>query len=405
MSRPAANRSPIRSLSDSVAVAVRHAANLGVHLALAGLTPRFPVFWWRGMARTSGRAATLLVAGKEPWVHYLPGRFFEGQSERERIGSFSIWTLPGLLRRLRSSADLTIARMDLISARLFFGGDYLRVPEWVFTDMAVPDDLEAHARSGRDRKGDARRIRRMDLRPVVSHDKRDFYFFYHKMHLPYIRARFGELAYVANEASWRRRFQRGGILWVERDHQRLAGLFFEVRQDVFHSIATGAVDASAQLRHDGVLAATYLYELDCARQLGCNRIDYGGSRPSLHDGPLRYKHKWGATLSKQSNHPFDLLVHWNRPDGVVADFLSHMSLIFRDEGGFSGLGALKTNRPATADDAAKARHTLWMNGLRRLYLFNADGWEDGLTPPQGVIPLDARATAPFPWRSEAGSSL
>ena len=51
------------------------------------------------------------------------------------------------------------------------------------------------------------RIGRRRLRPVVSHDERDFDLFYHTMYLPYIRARFGELVTVANEASWRRRFR------------------------------------------------------------------------------------------------------------------------------------------------------------------------------------------------------
>jgi hypothetical protein len=395
---PSANWGFIRSLPSFAAAAAKHVTNLGVHFALASLTPRFPVFWLRGTARPSGRQATLLVAGKEPWVHYLPQRFFYGEPRREWITNASIWTLPGLLRRLRSSADLTIARVDRISARLFFGEDYLHVPEWILTDMEVPSDMDAYVRSSGNRAEDMRRVRRHHLRSVVSHDESDFDFFYHKMHLPYVRQRHGKLAFAANAAAWRRRFRRGGIIWVERDRECVAGTLFDVHLGVFYSMAVGTAGGEAQPLHDGALAATYLYGLDYARQHGCTRINYGGSRPSLHDGVLRYKYKWGVTIKELRGCYFDLLVHWNRPDDVVADFLSHTSLVFRDRGGLSAIHALKTALPATAGDVLNAHHTLWMRGLQRLYLFSAAGWEAGLTPPQGVVPFDPSDVNPFPWR-------
>ncbi len=50
--------------------------------------------------------------------------------------------LPALLDRLRESADLTIVRADRLSAKKFFGKDFLAVPEWIDMRLAVPGDLD-----------------------------------------------------------------------------------------------------------------------------------------------------------------------------------------------------------------------------------------------------------------------
>jgi len=380
-----------RRLPSFLKAAAKHATNLGVHFALACLTRRFPMFWLRGRARLSGQQATLLVAGKGPWVHYLPGRFFDGEPERELIGHASIWTLPGLLRRLGVSADLTIARIDRISELLFLGRDYLSVPEWIGSVMKVPEDPLAFVRSSDDRKGDMRRARHYQMHPVVSHSETDFDLFYDTMYAPYIRRRHGALAFLANRESWRRRFRRGGILWVEQEGERVVGSLFTVHNQVFYSLALGTADGRPEPRHHGALAATYVYDIHCARQLGCAWIDYGGCRPSLHDGGLRYKRKWGITLKEKRDNYFDLLIRWNRLDGPAAEFLKHTSLIFRDRGGFSAIHVLDADRPAHAADVAKTRQSLWIGGLKRLYLFNPQGWQAAAGFPPDVVLLDPHA--------------
>ena len=62
----------------------------------------------------------MLVAGAEHWARYLPARFFAGSPHRDLIGHAPIWSLPRWLRRLRGTADITVVRVDRLSARLTF---------------------------------------------------------------------------------------------------------------------------------------------------------------------------------------------------------------------------------------------------------------------------------------------
>lgn len=111
------------------------------------------------------------------------------------------------------------------------------------------------------------------------------------------------------------------------------------------------------------MAALYYFSILHARLLGCAEVDFRGARPSLHDGLLRYKRKWGNVLYDKTDSYYDLLVHWNGVNGVVKDFLSHTGLIFREKGGLSAIHA----------DESQTCGSLWIGGLHQLYLLTEWG--------------------------------
>jgi len=338
------------------------------------LQRNIPVARLRGPARPSGQEAVLLVAGAEPWVDYLPRRFFAEPPKRESIGRASIWSLPGLLRRLRSSADLTIARVDRLSKRMFFGGDYLHVPEWIGADLAIPENLPALFRSNTSLHGDMRRMRRQRLQPSISHLMADFDLFYDTMYAPYARARYEDLSMIGPKHRWRHWFRRGGVLFVERDGERLAGLLFTRYKDTFYFSIVGTRDGQWAPVKQGALAALKFFAIQHAQDMGCNRIGYGNSRSVLQDGVLRFKSKWRVRFYPNPFPLFELMVYWNRLEGVVADFFSHTSLIFMENGGLAAIHATAGDRPPEPADYK----ALWINGLSRLFLVGRGAWPSGM---------------------------
>lgn len=327
---------------------------------------RIPVVLLRGPTNPSGQIGTLLVAGHDPWVGYLPGRFFVGEPQRKRVGNVLAWALPALLNQLRTSADLTIVRVDRLSARRFLGKDYLAVPEWVGTRLTVPDNLDVLVRSSSNIQNDMRRVRRHKYEPVVSHGDEDFDLFYHTFYLPLSNARYGELLVVRPAHDFRHRVRRGGILWVRRDKQCVAALLFEEKEGTLDSLAVGSLNGDPRLMKEGAIAALYYFIIELARMRGCRTVDFRGSRPSLRDGVLRYKSKWGATLYDKADSYHDLFVRWGQVNEVVKEFVSHTPLIFRDK---EGLSALIGNENPN-------EHELWVDGLRRWYRLTETGLEE-----------------------------
>ncbi len=332
--------------------------------AVTGLGLRkFPVAVLRGPIQPSGKMGSLLVAGHEPWVGYLPNRVFVGEPQRERVGNVLIGDLPALLHRVGASVDLTIVRVDRLSARKFLGQDYLMVPEWVGMRLTVPEDLDRLVRENHSIREDMRVARRHKLYSAITEGEERFDEFYDTMYAPFSRARHGALAVVKSRHALRRQLRNGGILWVMRENIPLAGMIFDRKNQVLDMEAIGMAMGELPVKMRGIMAALYYFNIAHALRLGCTQVDFRGARPSLHDGLVRYKRKWGNTLYNKSDSYYDLLVGWNAVNDVVKDFLSHTSLIFRDG---EGLSAITT-------DKSQSRRSLWIEGLHCLYLQTESG--------------------------------
>jgi hypothetical protein len=324
---------------------------------------KVPVVLLRGTTQATGRPGTLLIAGDEPWIRYLPRRFFTGEPTRELLGRIRAPVLPEFLNRFRQFADLTIARVDRLSGRRMFTKEYLAVPEWVGTRLIVPENLDHHVRSGGSIRRDMTLVRRHGYQPVLSSGREDIGTFYDSFYMPFSHGRHGEMTIVRTAPDLRRRVRRGGILWVQRGGRRVAGILFEVKAHIVNLLALGTVDGDLELVKEGAIAALYYFIIDLAKTRGCRIVDLRGSRPTLSDGLLRYKSKWGAFLYDKTDSYHDLFVRWSRSSEIVKAFLSQTPLIFRDEGGLSAL----------VGDAPSNPQTLWVNGLRRWYCLTEDG--------------------------------
>jgi GNAT superfamily N-acetyltransferase len=347
---------------------------------------RMPVVILRGQTRYGGNQAAVLVAGAEQEVDYLISRFFEGAPQRESKGKVALWNLAGTLKHLRASADLTIARVDRFSSRLFFGRDYLAVPEWVGTILTVPNDLAKLARGNSSLKSDLRIVERNKLIPEFTKSYQDFEKFYHGMYVPFTHKRYGQQAVIRNFYWMRRSFRRGGLVWVTQNGQRISGVLYRRQGKTLQSLAMGTANGEWAFIKAGANVATDLFIVKHAKELCCNFVDFGGSRPSLNDGVLRYKRKWGMNLIDKHDTYYDFLVHWNRCSSSVIAFLSNTPLIFQDNGGLSAIKVIDCDKPATNDEAWKTYHSNWIEGLHRLYIIATSGWETGQnSPPQTTL--------------------
>ena len=335
--------------------------------ALFGLTGagarRIPVAMFRGKSRGTGRPATAIVAGHDPWVGYIPSKLFADGAERIHLGNVTVWRLDTLLSQLQASADLIVARIDRLSAHLFLRRGYLAVPEWVGARVPVPEDLDRFVARRDGVRSDVALVRRQGLLPLVTEGDEGLDAFYRTMYVPFAENRHGELTFLRTVEDLRRRLRSGGILWISRGSDRLAGLAFQQRGGTLDLLAIGTANGDVALVKEGVIAPAYYYSLDHARRVGCSLLDLRGSRPSLRDGLLRYKAKWGATLYDKSDSYHDLLLRWNGGNEVVEEFFSLNPLIFREGGGYSGVRG----------DRAQTVRSLWIDGLRRMYQLSPSG--------------------------------
>jgi hypothetical protein len=232
-------------------------------------------------------------------------------------------------------------------------------------------------------------MRRAELRPAVSHAMEDFDYFYDRMYLPYTRARHDAEAVVTDRARLRRCFRQGGVMWVLRGEDRVAGLLFRVRGRTVDLIVLGTADGTRGPLADGALFALDLFLFEHARTLGCTVLDFGGSRPSPRDGLLAYKARWGTRIGATRATFYDLGLWWPRWTPALRAFLAHTPLLVRQADGLAALWC-----GATRAELHAANHVL--RSCRRVYL--VDGHEDAadaeIEPP--IVRVDSAAVPE--WR-------
>src|SRR5215472_12383515 len=182
-----------------------------------------------GATRT-GRAR-MLVAGPDPWAFDLPFRLFLDRPHQKMIGTVPLWRLSSTLQKMERDFDLVLARVDKFAARSFFPSTYLRIPETIDSGRVLPDNPASLLRASESLTRDIRVTRQNGLETSFSGLMDDFEEFFHSMYIPFMRARHGAVARIRNEITVRNYFRRGGLIWLNRGGERLAGLVFELTRD------------------------------------------------------------------------------------------------------------------------------------------------------------------------------
>jgi hypothetical protein len=288
------------------------------------------------LAVCEGSGGKMLVAGEERWTRYFLQKFHGKEWSRKELGRFRGWQLPALLRRHRGRADVTLARLDPISIRMFGAQGFLQVPEWVRMVAPVPaQDTRFTSSSAR---RDMQVIRKNNLKWRVTHDRRELEKHLGKDYYSYTRFRHGDDAFVQPRSVVHRAFKRGGLLIVENGSEPVAGLVFEKRGRTLQMWTLACAESNEAHLAKGALAAVYAFCFDLARTQGLEFVDMRGCRPSPADSLFFVKHKWGAKVRDHGETAFEFLFDWKEVNAAVRSFLEKTPLIFRDAGHLSVLG-------------------------------------------------------------------
>ncbi len=355
-------------------------ADLPLRLMTRAMLPianrHIPLTMLRGRV-ASGSVGRVLFAGAPDASPWVAGRFFAAEPDREQLGQVALRRLPNALAHRRNAVDLVVARVDRLAGALALDTSFVAVPEWVGTHAPVPVDAWELCRRQKSLAHNLSRMRRAGFRPAVSHAAADFETFYDRMYVPFIRRRHGHESIVTNRARLRRCFRQGGVMWVVRGEERVAGLLFRVRGRTLDLVVIGTADGALDALHDGAAFALDLFLFEHARSLGCTGVDFGGSRPSPRDGLLLYKARWNGRVVPNRTTFYDLRLGWDRFTPALLDFLARTPLIIRQSDGLAALGG-----PGTDTELRETRGVL--RGLRRLYLLRPG---DDTAPNDVTIPV------------------
>ena len=269
-------------------MAWRHAktiASLATPLAL-------PVQRLEGRLFGSGNPVTLVCAGAPSTADFVAGALCE-VVQRTHVGHLrNPFGLRGdEFRDLCAGADMVTMEVPRAWQACLPAGTHLRMPAWVSQELRAarsPYTLPAPIL-----KEVRRHSRRNAYELGFSTDVHDIRRFYANLYRPYVVARFGAGAVLVDEPQFLAASRGMTLAMLSAAGDWVAGLLLQQRGSTLHLGWFGSASMPPRAGASEVLDACSI-EWGIAR--GVDRVVMGHSRPSLADGVVRYKSRFGATV-------------------------------------------------------------------------------------------------------------
>jgi hypothetical protein len=337
----------------------------------------FQRYFWPSVRRVSGVSdgvpASVTLIGDRPSTRYFVNRFLDESTEEESLGVMPAAQFISKINRYCDESDLVVGRIAAPFSRTMSRLSACAAPLMVQPKLSLPLSEERAAAIRKRQRDNVRKIRKNGLSYQISTDPIDCEYFIDHIYLPFVKRRFGGLAGIMPRAKMQRYFRDGGVMWIMRDGERVAGELFARMGHRLKSVSSGTLEGREDLVEAGALSATYYYMTEWASEEGFTLLDWGGCDPTLASGVLTTKKRWGADLHCDSFQRFEILFAWKSFGPKIRAFLNHTPLILHHGKQLVGLGATPSEDPASPKDLQKLANRFWIPGLSRLYIVGGEG--------------------------------
>ncbi len=306
--------------------------------------PHLTFFQLQG--QNQGDPVIVAYAGSEYDKRFLKNILFTEEPVEREIGQVPIWSLSKMATLPASDIVIVEANKHLIHR--LPRQNAIVLPHRVELVLDVRGDWAEVKRRFRRaaRAADLRRVRKYGYTYEASHSDQDFEMFYHKMYLPSVRARHGEVARTKTFRDVYQIFQRGWLFLIERDGACVSGGLWTSQQGVVYLEVLGVLNSDMQLMREGAQAAVYHALIKWSNQMGYRAVNFGTCLPYLEGGLFQYKRKWGSTVGVPPGDNMRFWIKFCHNTPAVLRFLQDNPCIVVNEQG-ELLGLITTDDPAS----------------------------------------------------------
>jgi hypothetical protein len=265
---------------------------------------------------------------------------------------------------LNKSGLVVMTDLNLISS---IRDQVVRQPYFINLEITLPDTLEEYIKSvSSDARSNLKKVNKMGYTLTISKDKTWVNTFYDQYYLPSMVGRHAEDASVAPKHEVIDLINESGAEFhqIFLNDQCVAAGLRVVEGDVISGSKIGYLNGDFSLLEKGVNTAIYQLIVQRAFELGCKRINVGGTPPFLENGVLKYKAKWQPRFCKDIHYYQNYLL-LNPANDTCYRFLLNNSLIIF--GLNDSLIVLSSKLP----EATKI-HGVLLNDIQAWYLLRSE---------------------------------
>ncbi len=252
-----------------------------------------PVERLSGRLCDSNEPAVLVFAGAPETADFVAGVLIEIEG-REPVGRLQS---PPALRGAAfdgwcEGADLAIAEVPWLWRFSLPANAGFRIPAWVSQEIRAADGATIVLPAAL-RREVMRHCRREKYSVEFSADAAVIRQFYSEQYRPYVAARFGAGAVVVDEPRFLSVSRGMTLAALHSGNDWIAGMLFRRRGTTLELGWFGSTSVPPRTGASEVLDTLVIDQAVCG---GVRRVILGHSRPSLMDGVVRYKSRFGAVI-------------------------------------------------------------------------------------------------------------
>ncbi len=282
----------VRRIHHSIPPEIRKSYRFLIVLVNALRKYLLPVYQCTFMERESGEAMRLVYMGWDhKMLHYMVARFTDDAPEIKRLARRTPGSICRHLRGSTSNADITLVESYGLPGRCGWNKGFL-MPHWMEMEVGM-ETFEGKSRT----KNILRNIRKYHLGYEVRTRMEDFDLFYHRMYVPFVRARHGLSSDVADYKHFAGKFrkQESMLFFIVVDNEPLAAAYIEDKGEVHRLSAFGVLDGSEEVFRMGVVGALYYFVIRYFGERGETTLMVGNSKPFVLDGVTEFKRQIGGS--------------------------------------------------------------------------------------------------------------
>ncbi len=298
-------------------------------LATLATPLRLPLVRYTGSLRGSGEPARILAAALPQTADFVAGSLMSIETCEPLGDTVSAFALRGrAFAAAGADDDIVVAELPWIWRSLLPANAALVFPAWVSQEMraevgrplAIPASV---------RKEAMRHVRREGYGVEVVDADAASLRFYHEFYRPYVTQRFGAGALVVDEQRFRDTARGMTLARLHAGDQWLAGLLFQIAGQ---TLSLGWFGSRTLPPPAGASEVLDTWVIGHAIERGAQRVLLGHSRPSLADGVVRYKSRFGAVVRATRFPQRMVALDVRRPTRAVVNALNAARFVAAADG-------------------------------------------------------------------------
>ncbi len=299
---------------------------------------------------------TVVFVGTGQYLRTIHSLFFDENLEPQVLGDVELWKLAAQTDQwLSEGADLVICELSRLHPLKHPAPIRFSVPIWVDFVLGLPEPLERLLAGNEVRKirGRVNKVRKTGFSWRFSRSRDDFELFYHRMYLPFVKARHGDRAMVTPDRfQWDPWFTsgRGGLILVTRGGQQVAGKICHIANGVCYDLEMGILDGDPGLLQQGINAFITWSSIEWGYRQGARHFNMGGAHGWRSNHGFQWKAQWGARIVRQQQPCRRWTFLARELSTALQDRLNRIGFVGERNGAFYGIRVESQNdRHAAAD--------------------------------------------------------